>query len=47
VRVTQLLVGPYKSFPVELIIIGPDPSKLYEISDMALEIVRSVETLAL
>lgn len=42
VRVTQLVFGPYTPFPVEFRIIGPDPAKLYELSDKALEIMRTV-----
>ena len=42
VRVTQLVFGPYTPFPVEFRIVGPDPAKLYEISEKALEIMRSV-----
>jgi multidrug efflux pump subunit AcrB len=42
VRVTQLVFGPYTPFPVEFRVMGPDPAKLYEISEKALEIVRNV-----
>ena len=42
VRVTQLVFGPYTPFPVEFRIVGPDPAQLYEISEKALEIMRSV-----
>jgi multidrug efflux pump subunit AcrB len=42
VRVTQLVFGPYSPFPVEFRVMGPDPSKLYEISDKALDIMKSV-----
>jgi multidrug efflux pump subunit AcrB len=42
VRVTQLVFGPYTPFPVEFRVMGPDPAKLYEISEKALEIMRSV-----
>jgi multidrug efflux pump subunit AcrB len=42
VRVTQLVFGPYTPFPVEFRIVGPDPAKLFEISEKALEIMRSV-----
>jgi len=42
VRVTQLVFGPYTPFPVEFRIMGPDPAKLYEISEKALEIMRKV-----
>ena len=42
VRVTQLVFGPYTPFPVEFRVMGPDPAKLYEISNKALEIMRNV-----
>jgi multidrug efflux pump subunit AcrB len=42
VRVTQLVFGPYTPFPVEFRVMGPDPAKLYEISEKALEIMRNV-----
>jgi multidrug efflux pump subunit AcrB len=42
VRVTQLVFGPYTPFPVEFRIMGPDPAKLYEISDKALDIMKGV-----
>ncbi|WP_426419731.1 efflux RND transporter permease subunit [Bradyrhizobium genosp. A] len=42
IRVTQLVFGPYTPFPVEFRLIGPDPGKLYEISEKALNIMRSV-----
>lgn len=42
VRVTQLVFGPYTPFPVELRVVGPDPEKLYEISEQALAIMNSV-----
>jgi multidrug efflux pump subunit AcrB len=42
VRVTQLVFGPYSPFPVEFRVMGPDPSKLYEISDKALDIMKGV-----
>ncbi|WPO43977.1 efflux RND transporter permease subunit [Tardiphaga sp. 42S5] len=42
VRVTQLVFGPYTPFPVEFRLMGPDPVKLYEISEKALDIMRSV-----
>jgi multidrug efflux pump subunit AcrB len=42
VRVTQLVFGPYTQFPVEFRLMGPDPSKLYEISSKALDVMRSV-----
>ncbi|ARM91911.1 acriflavin resistance protein (plasmid) [Rhizobium sp. CIAT894] len=42
VRVTQLVFGPYTPFPVEFRITGPDPEQLYQISDKALDIMKSV-----
>jgi len=42
VRVTQLVFGPYTPFPVEFRVMGPDPAKLYDISEKALAIMRSV-----
>ncbi|MDR9808255.1 efflux RND transporter permease subunit [Rhizobium hidalgonense] len=42
VRVTQLVFGPYTPFPVEFRISGPDAQQLYQISDKALEIMKSV-----
>ncbi|MBK4723499.1 efflux RND transporter permease subunit [Azospirillum sp. YIM DDC1] len=42
VRVTQLVFGPYTPFPVEFQVMGPDPAKLYSISEKALAIMRSV-----
>jgi multidrug efflux pump subunit AcrB len=42
VRVTQLVFGPYSPFPVAFRVMGPDPSKLYEISDKALDIMKGV-----
>ncbi|MFC4236907.1 efflux RND transporter permease subunit [Thalassospira xianhensis] len=42
VRVTQLVFGPYTPFPVEFRITGPEPEKLYEISEKALEIMRKI-----
>jgi len=42
VRVTQLVFGPYTPFPVEFRVVGPDPAKLYEISEQALKIMRGV-----
>lgn len=42
VRVTQLVFGPYTPFPVEFRITGPDPAKLYSISEQALAIMRKV-----
>ncbi|PDT00897.1 MFS transporter [Rhizobium chutanense] len=42
VRVTQLVFGPYTPFPVEFRVMGPDPKQLYEISEKALDIMKSV-----
>ncbi|PDT18667.1 MFS transporter [Rhizobium sp. J15] len=42
VRVTQLVFGPYTPFPVEFRITGPDPDQLYQISEKALDIMKSV-----
>jgi multidrug efflux pump subunit AcrB len=42
VRVTQLVFGPYTPFPVEFRVMGPDPARLYAISQKALDIMRSV-----
>jgi multidrug efflux pump subunit AcrB len=42
VRVTQLVFGPYTPFPVELRVTGPDPARLYAISEKALDIMRAV-----
>ena len=42
VRVTQLVFGPYTPFPVAFRVMGPDPAKLHEISEKALEIMRGV-----
>ncbi|OWV87597.1 multidrug transporter [Rhizobium sp. R635] len=42
VRVTQLVFGPYTPFPVEFRIMGPDPDKLYKISEQALAIMKGV-----
>ncbi|AYG64649.1 MULTISPECIES: efflux RND transporter permease subunit [unclassified Rhizobium] len=42
VRVTQLVFGPYTPFPVEFRITGPDPEQLYQISEKALDIMKSV-----
>ncbi|CAO3401712.1 efflux RND transporter permease subunit [Azospirillum palustre] len=42
VRVTQLVFGPYTPFPVEFRVMGPDPAKLYDISEKALAVMRSV-----
>ncbi|OCP19755.1 MULTISPECIES: efflux RND transporter permease subunit [unclassified Ensifer] len=42
VRVTQLVFGPYTPFPVEFRIMGPDPDELYQISEQALAIMKTV-----
>ncbi|MFS8116071.1 efflux RND transporter permease subunit [Rhizobium jaguaris] len=42
VRVTQLVFGPYTPFPVEFRVMGPDPKKLYEISEKAVDIMKGV-----
>ncbi|OWV99795.1 efflux RND transporter permease subunit [Rhizobium sp. R693] len=42
VRVTQLVFGPYTPFPVEFRVMGPDPKQLYQISEKALDIMKSV-----
>ncbi|WP_168880008.1 efflux RND transporter permease subunit [Rhizobium sp. P28RR-XV] len=42
VRVTQLVFGPYTPFPVEFRVMGPDPQQLYQISEKALEIMKTV-----
>ncbi|WP_033409672.1 efflux RND transporter permease subunit [Martelella mediterranea] len=42
VRVSQLVFGPYTPFPVEFRIMGPDPQKLYELSEQALAIMKTV-----
>ncbi|AGB73984.1 MULTISPECIES: efflux RND transporter permease subunit [Rhizobium] len=42
VRVTQLVFGPYTPFPVEFRIMGPDAKQLYQISEKALEIMKTV-----
>ncbi|WP_395455453.1 efflux RND transporter permease subunit [Azospirillum melinis] len=42
VRVTQLVFGPYTPFPVEFRVMGPDPAKLYDISEKALAVMRNV-----
>ena len=42
VRVTQLVFGPFTPFPVEFRVMGPDPEKLYQISEQALSIMRTV-----
>ncbi|CAO3428964.1 efflux RND transporter permease subunit [Azospirillum endophyticum] len=42
VRVTQIVFGPYTPFPVEFRVMGPDPAQLYNISEKALAIMRSV-----
>ncbi|MGO7793333.1 hypothetical protein ACC703_39330, partial [Rhizobium ruizarguesonis] len=42
VRVTQLFFGPYTPFPVEFRIMGPDQDELYNISEQALAIMKTV-----
>ncbi|BBO07789.1 multidrug transporter [Bradyrhizobium ottawaense] len=42
VRVTQLVFGPYTPFPVEFRVMGPDPAKLYALSEKAVEVMRGV-----
>ncbi|MGO4853694.1 efflux RND transporter permease subunit [Phaeovulum sp. W22_SRMD_FR3] len=42
VRVTQLVFGPFTPFPVEFRILGPDPDTLYDISDKALDLMKTV-----
>jgi multidrug efflux pump subunit AcrB len=42
VRVTQLVFGPYTPFPVEFRLMGPDPAKLFAISQQALDIMAKV-----
>lgn len=42
VRVTQLVFGPFTPFPVEFRIMGPDPEKLYQISEEAMSIMQTV-----
>ena len=42
VRVTQLVFGPFTPFPVEFRVMGPDPEKLYQISEEALTIMKTV-----
>ncbi|CAN7167209.1 efflux RND transporter permease subunit [Bosea sp. LjRoot237] len=42
IRVTQLVFGPYTPFPVEFRIMGPDPEQLYQISEKALGLMKSV-----
>ncbi len=42
VRATQFVFGPPSVFPVEFRIIGPDPARLYAISEDALAIMRTV-----
>jgi len=42
VRVTQLVFGPYTPFPVEFRVMGPDPQQLYQISEKALDIMKTV-----
>lgn len=42
VRVTQLVFGPFTPFPVEFRVMGPDPETLYQISEEALTIMKTV-----
>ncbi|MCR6502127.1 efflux RND transporter permease subunit [Shinella sp. CPCC 101442] len=42
VRVTQLVFGPFTPFPVEFRVMGPDPDKLYQISEEAMSIMKTV-----
>lgn len=42
VRVTQLVFGPYTPFPVEFRIMGPDPVKLYGISQQVLGVMNGI-----
>ena len=42
VRATQFVFGPPSVFPVEFRVMGPDPAKLYSISEKALDIMRAV-----
>ncbi|MBB4239205.1 efflux RND transporter permease subunit [Rhizobium esperanzae] len=42
IRVTQLVFGPYTPFPVEFRVMGPDTEQLYQISEKALDIMKSV-----
>lgn len=42
VRVTQLVFGPFTPFPVEFRIMGPDPEKLYQISEQAISLMQAV-----
>jgi multidrug efflux pump subunit AcrB len=42
VRATQFVFGPPSPFPVEFRIMGPDPERLYGISQQALDIMRTV-----
>jgi multidrug efflux pump subunit AcrB len=42
VRVTQLVFGPYTPFPVEFRIMGPDPVKLYAITQQALDVMNGI-----
>ena len=42
VRVTELVFGRDTPFPVEFRVMGPDPAKLYGISEKALDIMRGV-----
>lgn len=41
-RVTQLVFGPYTPFPVEFRITGPDPVKLYGISQQVLGVMNGI-----
>jgi multidrug efflux pump subunit AcrB len=42
VRVTQFVFGPPTPFPVEFRIMGPDPARLYGISEKALDVMRRI-----
>lgn len=42
IRVTQLVFGPYTPFPVEFRIMGPDPERLYALSEQALAVMRTI-----
>jgi len=42
VRATQFVFGPPSVFPVEFRVMGPDPAKLYSLSEKALDIMRTV-----
>lgn len=41
VRVTQLVFGPYSQFPVAYRVMGPDESKVRDIADSVLDIMRA------